>query len=268
MKKILVPMDFSFTSENALSYAIKSHSNEEIIVLHVYNGLYSRTKLYLKPGMPKSEVIYDELALIVAELTGQRNWSERIKIVVREGDILSEIKHAVEEFAIDEVIMGTRDKYDLVDRMLGTVSLAAVKSLALPVYLIPVKAKYNGYNAVLAAIDQRDNYRDITNKVKEWNKKRNTFIKFINIDVDKTSFFKSKDRLIHELLDREPIDSGFEVSVLTRGKVSKSLVEMAHSERLDLIVLFSKKEHILNSVFFKSLSKELILSSDVPLLFL
>ncbi len=268
MKKILVPVDFSYVSENALEYAIKSNPDAHIVVMHVFNGLFSQQNRYLKSWTTKSQAIYEQLVRMIKDVSTSRDWNKNISIEVREGDVLKHIKKVISEFDIDEIYMGTRDKHDIIDKLLGTITLSVVKSVHIPVYVIPRRAAYTQYNGVMVAIDNEQDFQLVAKKMKEWNKTHRSFIKFQNVNNDDTFNLRQTESLVYQLLSDNPHPSPFEVSVVSKGQVSQSLLEIAQDDALDLLVLFSKKESFYNSIFFKSLSKELILNTELPLLFL
>jgi hypothetical protein len=61
MKNILVPIDFNEVSANALKYAYQCYSNDKIYICHVYSGLYSSKRNYIKAGSTKNQIIKEDL---------------------------------------------------------------------------------------------------------------------------------------------------------------------------------------------------------------
>ncbi len=269
MKNILIPVDFTEVSLNAIQYAMDAYPDAQYKVVHATSGLIDLDQpVYLKPGKTQIQVIYEELEEMIKSKFNYDKIPENISIEVKSGAPVVTILKFLED-DIDCVMVGTRDKYDFFDRWIGTISLGIVKGSNKPVYLIPRYAAHNGVKKVMIASDYHLESSTLVRKIKQWNMDHLAFLKFLHIsESEKQDFDKAYETIVNSmLLGKEP-EFGFEVSVLNSKNVSESLLASAYNFGADLLMVLPEKKSFMHSMLFKNLSKELIMKSDIPILFM
>ena len=204
---------------------------------------------------------------IVSEL-GFDTIPDRINIQIKKGEVVSQIKKHISSHTYDAIVMGTRDKYDLLDKVIGTVSLAIVKTSDCPLYLIPRYANYRKYNRVMVAADKHLLNNKVGLRIKEWNKDYNAFVTFMHVSNGKDNYVKSEDILVSELFENGDPSFGFEVTTVQGAKVGKTLLDTAYNIGADLLISMPDKQNFLSALLYKSVTKELIHKSSIPLLFI
>ena len=271
MKRILVPFDFTEVALNAVQYAIDfATENDEIHIVHVHSGLLSiQSPLMLKAGMNYIESIKGEITETIKANLELKEIPEKVIIQALNGDPVHAISKYARKNLLDLAIIGTRDKYDLFDRWIGTISLGLVKSLYIPVYLIPRFAKFDGFSKIMVASDHHLGKPQILHQIKAWNEEHNAFIKFLHVKERVNSLYNDEaEKIVRELYEKENVDFGFEISTINSRKISDSLLASAYNFKADLLIVIAENHNFMHSLLFKSLSKELILKSSIPVLFL
>lgn len=266
--KILVPFDFTKVSINALIYAITSNADSEIIVFHVGSSLIDLDK-GSGDGQENTplKLIENSIKKYLKENLSGHDLSN-VKIKVSTGIPASQIVKESRS-GYDSIVMGSRDKYNLFDKWIGTQSLGVVKQVDIPTYLIPLNAGYNGYSKIVVASDSHLNSPELVNKIKAWNNNSIAFLKFIHVTDNKSDDFKQlSENLIKNIFDNNTPEFGFEFSVIHNNDIKKSLLNSAYNFGADLLISVPKKQNFLNALFYKSLSKEMILEAKIPLLFI
>ncbi len=270
MKKIIIPMDFTEVANNAFRYAYHSFPNAELYIVHANAGIVStRQPIYLQPGKSKDMVLSAELEkqilyeLKVAELP------QNMSIHILQGEVIPSIQKFVAENQIDVMVAGTRDKYDLFDRWIGTFSLGLVKTLDIPTYLIPRYATYKPYQNVLAASDYHVKNTNFLQQIQAWNRPYQAFIKFLHISTNYSDTFEQeKDSIVQSLFEDQAPSFSFEIDAIYNKDITESLLANAYTMGADLLVVMPENRSFLHTLLFKSISKELILKSSIPILFL
>ncbi len=270
MKNILVPMDLSEVSINALKYASKMYTTEDIHILHVQLDVLDPLMPFETPEDWSAEAYYKKVVEDhIKSSLGSDFLDERMNIHIRFGTIVETIKQYALSNHTEVVVMGTKDNYDILENWLGTVSLGVVKTLGLPTYLIPRFSKFKSFKSVVIGSD--DHLRDVSaiRKIINWNEVHKAELKFVHIKENETDdFVEAKDALVQQIfLDQEP-DFSFEVIALPKKNISDSLLAYSHNNNTDLIVLMPDKQSFVGSLFLKSNSKEMIQKSDIPILFI
>ena len=271
MKNICVPVDFTHTAMNALKYAIDKYKGDNISVIYVSPSSLSSVKTE-HSLLGRVSTIQDDLtaelrSVIKLEL-GIKEIPSNVSLLVLKGDVVSEVQGYVRKNDTDVVVMGTRDKYDIFDKLIGTTSLALVKTLNCPVILIPRNATYKAYKKIIVALDTHAISCNIGNKVKEWNDTYNAFVKFLHIVDNDKDFQEETDAVVSELFSGSEPKFGFELSHVESKEIGSTILSSAYNFGADLIISTPGKQNFLSALFFKSVTKELIQKVSIPILFL
>lgn len=124
VKNIMVPVDFSEPSKKAVNYGLSlaSEFDSRLVLAHIApfdTAQYERAKVQL-------------LQLIPPEYRDKLDF----EIIVKAGDVRSELLAAVEEKAIDLVVMGSRGRSYFERMLLGSVTERMLRKLHVPVLTI------------------------------------------------------------------------------------------------------------------------------------
>lgn len=269
MKNVLIPIDFTDVGVNALRYALKAFPKSQVSVLHVKTLPIDINESIADPQILQTEFWEKALKKFIRKELKVDALPSRVAITVLFGPIVSTIKTYSKDTTFDAIIMGTRDKYNFLDRWFGTISESTVKGCELPVYLIPKYATYNGFNQVMIASDDHLTDGTIIQRIADWNKDYKAFIKFLHIQRSKNeSFEKGTKTIVHELFANMNPDFSFEVAAVNDKDISHSLLASAYNMKADLLLVIPEDQNYIQSILFKSISKDLILQSDIPLLFI
>ena len=263
-------MDFTEVAMNAFRYANALFPNDQLYIVHVYSGAVStREPLYLQPGKTKDMVLREELAKQIQREIQVQKLPPRIHIEMLEGEVIDSVRNYVQDKDIEQMVIGTRDKYDFFDRWIGTVSLGLVKTLDIPVYLIPRYAKFDFFDKVMVASDYHLQSKAFVRQISKWNESYNAFVKFLHIQSTvNESFEKEEDTIVDILFEEENVNFSFEVDSIRSNSIVDSLLANAYNFGADLLAVIPDNQNFLQALLFRSISKELILKSTIPLLFL
>jgi len=141
-KKILVPVDFGPSSEEALHVAIDlaKKLGSELTIVHVwevpayaYSGMEFSTIDLLNPARELAQKELD------AKLETLRKEGTVAQGVLRCGRPWYELAAAIEELAPDLVVMGTHGRHGLARALLGSVAEKTVRHSTSPVLTVPSK---------------------------------------------------------------------------------------------------------------------------------
>jgi nucleotide-binding universal stress UspA family protein len=152
MKKILLPIDFSETSNNAFVYALEMAKmlKADLLLLHtfelpvidsqllslnyamIYNTIELANFEHFKDKMPKLHAIADERNLAHISMSH----------ILMDGNLLHAIKEVVKQENIDFVVMGTNGVEGWLDSFLGTNTSAVISDVSVPVLSVPIESKF------------------------------------------------------------------------------------------------------------------------------
>ena len=150
MKNILVPIDFSPCSDNAMRYAlaVAAHSKQSVTALYV---------VYPNDGVNNS--MYDAFFIdnyVQERLEGMKTWVKKfedykvpIRLTCEIGMPISTICQKADETDASMIVMGTTGSTGLSVALLGSVSRGVISNSKVPVMVVPEQSTYRE-NALFA----------------------------------------------------------------------------------------------------------------------
>lgn len=272
MKTIIVPTDFSPVALNALNYALDMATsiNAEIILLNTYQApvAYSDapvspvTTISIDDIRKASQERLEDLQQEVARITGGRM---RVYTEAKLGntvDVLEEICSAVRPFA---VVMGSHGSTGIERLIMGSTTLSVIRHLRFPVIVVPPGTSYKEIRKMGLACDFKDVAETIpAGYIKNIVHEFNAELHVLNINKDGENYD-----------DDAPPESAFLDSLfgnikpnyyfLKRDDVVDGINEFSETHNLDVVIVIPKKHNLLERIFHKSSSKELVTTAHIPI---
>ena len=272
MKKILFPTDFSDAATNAFVHALEFAKivNAELILLHtfeipVYDSQFfpeNYATIYSSIELAKFEMFKDEIPKLRA-IAAERNLSDIvIKHRLMDGDLLYNLKNAVEEDQIDFVIMGTTGVSDWTKFFLGSNTSSVISGVDVPVLCIPVDAKFKKIKTIGFTTRYREKDKKELKKVLKIAKKTNAKVKSLYV---KTSNSDVSDVTIKEW-EKEFAGENVEFLVLPSDEVKETILDFILYKDIDILTTITHKRSFFESIFESSFSKKITKEVSVPVL--
>ena len=155
MRRILVPVDFSPSSENALNFAVQFSKKipSEIVLMHSYEKTGSLYSAYV--GIDK-EFTQQQISEEYAKLKSMEKSieeTEGVNVVVYEyeGPARENILHAVYDKVIDLVIMGTLGNSGTMEQLIGSKTAYVINKCDKPVIAVPFNYNWHAPEKILFA---------------------------------------------------------------------------------------------------------------------
>jgi len=270
MKNVLIPMDFTSISINALKYAIDCFPDSKLFICHVRTGILDTSEsVGISMGLSQADFWAKSIKSFVSKELGLSTFPDTIEVAIDVGAVNVCINSFAEKNDIDCIVMGTRDKYNFVDRWFGTTSLAVIKESDIPVYVIPRYAQFGQHKKIMIASDYNSSDSVFLDKIKSWNKTNKAHLHFLHIqDKPIDDYDETKEKIVQHLFEEANVEFSFEIEVLQEKDISHSILATAYNKAIDLLIVVPEKQNFIQSILLKSVSKDLILQSDIPILFI
>jgi len=272
MNTILVPLDFSEPSENALEFAvgIANDLKANILLLHteqmpiasyelepvaftIQNNIELNTNLLLDRAN-KIKEIYPSI--------GSINYS------VEMGDLKSNITEYIRKKNIDLIVMGITGKTSTLSKVFfGSNAITISRSAKVPVIIVPNKCRYSGIKNIAYACDYREHAEG-----------GNDLIEIKNI----SKIFKALLNVIHiipegHLLTDKEVETDTYIEsqldnikhrsfIFPRKNIVAEILDFIQVQKVDLIVLEQAKHSFFHEIFYPSVTKELAFNSPIPVM--
>lgn len=274
MKKILVPIDFSECSQNALLYA-KNLANTlgfSLDVVHVYTGnLNSNESLTLRPGKTKQESLQERLDEFVNALPeNEKDNSVLTKTKIETEAILAmnvsyKILKLTKNSDIAMVVMGTSGVGNIMNKMLGSISSAVAQRAHCPVMLIPEGLTYKDFKNVLYASNYESADENLIQQVIDFGNVFRATMHFVHIE-DKDNYETIEETIFNKLFEKGDPAFFFNIVNIKNKPVIDGLTQYADENNVDLIVLVNRQRSYLDNLFQLSLTKKMTLDTKYPLM--
>ena len=143
IKRVLVPVDFSGDSLNALAYArgLVKLFNAEVVLVHVIEPIYYAAPADMYMASPNLATIIDEqqrmaaqqLKRIAADLEKK---GHRVRAILKNGSPAQVIIDTARRTGIDMIIMSTHGHTGLAHLFMGSVAEKVVRTATCPVLTV------------------------------------------------------------------------------------------------------------------------------------
>ena len=271
MKTIIIPTDFSPAATNAVNYGVDMALalQASVLLLHVYN-------IPIALGdVPVALLSVDELKKTAEENIGRLKkdlehiTSGKLKIYAetRLGNVTDELEDVCKKVQPFAVVMGTTGVSAIERTLFGSNTLTAIKHLTVPVICVPKGKEYGkGIHKIGLACDFREVVETTpVSEIKEFVKEFHAQLFVLNVDYDNQQFgpdTPEQSALLHTALE----DVHPEYHFITRKDIEDGINEFAETHNLDLVIAMPKKHKLLDGLFRKSSTKQLVFESKIPVM--
>ena len=272
MKKILFPTDFSECATNAFVHALEFAKvvNAELILLHtfeipVYDSQFfpeNYAAIYSSIELAKFEMFKDEIPKL-RTIADERNLGDIvIKHRLMDGDLIYNLKNAVEEDKVDFVIMGSSGETDWTKFFLGSNTSAVISEIQVPVLCIPADTKFKKIKNIGFTTRYREKDKVELRKVLDIAKKTNAKVKSLYV---KTSSSDVSDTTIKEW-EKEFANENIEFLVLPSDEVKETILDFILYKDIDVLTTITHKRSFFEGLFDSSFTKKIAKEVSVPVL--
>ncbi len=269
MKTILVPIDFTLSSKNALIYAlfVNQKIGANVVLFHAYNVPEYATDIPVDiPGQNLKEDVINEL----------NDWKKDcevhfpgMKIVthVSEGTTKAEIIKEEASIKADLLVLGTHNEHGFISIFTSN-SADLVRRAACPVLVIPPDATLRKIERIVFATNYSEN--DFENIYSTINLARMFDAKVTLLHI--TDAGKSRTNQYNELemytghVRNESEYNNISFKLIDAGDTADGINHFVIENNTDLLCVSMRRMSAFKRIFENSLSKNMIYFTHVPLL--
>lgn len=266
MKTILVPTDFSENAEKALDFALAlAHKfNAKLRLIHTYNtsapaGHLGNINRIIKEDREK------EMVAFVKKTKESISFDLDIKGRCRKGYTTELIENEAERIDADLIVMGTLGASNLGKQMMGSTASKVIKNTQFPVLAIPRDTHYTDLNNVVVAIDALTmSVLNTLNPMINIAQKSNLNIELVH--VSNQQVHTDIDPTIKTYLDDLTVP--YHYTKIQSDQIMEPILDFAHEKGNSVLCLVSRNRGWFENLFHSSVSQQVALKSDLPLLIL
>ena len=273
IKKILIPVDFSETSQRAIAHGafMANLYRADLVLVHVIEkhfqqfSVVSRELLFQLPTdlVERIRTQLDEVAENI-----RNEFGVVITAITTEGTICEEIIAAAEAEKVDLIVMGTHGTSGLSEMFLGSNANKVVTLSACPVLTVQSSAERIGFSNLLLPIDNSPHSRQKVNTAIYLAKSYGSSITLLGLveegNQSEASKFKIKLDQTAEFIKKEGVPVVTEMRL--NGNLGKNTLAAARELKSDLIVIMTDQDENFSESFLGSYAQQIVNHSRIPVL--
>ena len=268
VNNILVPMDFSKCSKNALKVAIQLAEKweSELRIMHstfLPSASVGVGDAMVQPVVSTYENYDDPFEELESEFPGLKN----VSYVTKEyhSVVTDAIYTEIEGNKVDLVVMGTKGTHDILEKLIGGITTTVIDFAKVPVLVIPENV--SSFDALKIGISA--DFHQIEpisfNLVKKLADTFGSEVQIFNIgnEDERMDFKHSKSKVLlesyfgdHQLSYHQVLDE----------KASHGIFEYIESHKIDLLVMFPRHHKFWERMFKASETKKVAMKIKIPML--
>lgn len=274
MKKILVPTDFSVAAQDAFLYAqqfAEAMGDATITATHVFMPPMESEYPNMFPPVTelmevREKMLKDFIRANKSTPIGSVATTLKVDTELMIGFPADEIVQASKEY--DLIIMGMTGENDLIDKVLGSVSISVAKRAECPVILAPKKTEFKGLRHMLYASNYESANEKMIDDLVDFNKPFNACVHFVHVaDKNEQDYDITRAGLFEELFEEGEPCFAFEMAEIEAGNITEGLLTYAKDYPIDLMVIVNHQRHnFWDKLFHKSQTKLLAQKAKMPLM--
>ncbi|SDS57959.1 Nucleotide-binding universal stress protein, UspA family [Polaribacter sp. KT25b] len=274
MKKILIPIDFSKNSINAINYALALFKHEfcKFYILNAY-----QEDINLSNAPITKEVINEVIRTAGKDSQLQlkntlkqikklsQNSKHLFKILSANNILVDEADRVVEEKNIDLIVMGTLGKTNNKKLTFGSHTLQVLKYVRCPVLVIPQGYTYKKPNHILFATDYSMPYQQ--RELALLNEVASDYKSTIDILYISDSGSLSVRQEGYKSFIKENLKNTKIHFKITKDKnISNEINKYIEDYETDILVMINRRHSFLENILFKDNIDKISLSIKIPFL--
>ncbi|CAL2060804.1 universal stress protein [Tenacibaculum sp. 190524A05c] len=270
MKRVLVPVDFSNQSENALITAANfaKKFDFELVILHM---LEISNAVVTNNVTTKETIFY--LKLIEKKLNEflDKDYLRDIKItpIIKHYKIFSELNELYEEEKITFVMMGSQGATGFKELFIGSNAQKVIRNSDVPVLVIKNKPMHTFENAIFACDFSEDSI-DAYKKARKFAKRINCKMKMVYVNTPSKSFKSSAEmrEIVREFFEKAGTSAHHikDVQYISDYTIESGIINFAQNHNADIIAMATHGRKGLAHFFDGSITEDVANHSPLPVL--
>jgi nucleotide-binding universal stress UspA family protein len=274
LKHILVPVDFSECSENAIRFAvaIAIRTGAELKLFHSVQVPLQTAEMSAYPISELEKEANERLTEMVAEISAwlEREGFRKLRVYhhVAIGFAAEEIAFSADRNKSDLIVMGTHGTGSIEGLILGSNSTAVIKRVACPVLVVPENADFQGIERIVYASDMHEINAKAIQMLTAFASHFNAelFVLHVltgneNMSPEQANSFKEEfskianyDRITYHIVDSED------------QPVAEVIEQFMDENDIEIVAMITHHRKFFDKLFHPSITKRLAVHAHKPLL--
>ncbi|WP_075342121.1 universal stress protein [Tenacibaculum agarivorans] len=271
MKRILVPVDFSEYSENALKTAAYYARKYQYEIVPVHMLELSSTMIN-NSHTTKETVLYLKMAEKKFNEFLSKDYLNDIKItpVIKHYNVYSELNSLYDEEHIDLVMMGSKGASGFKEFFIGSNAQKVIRHSNVPVLVVKDKPLDNGFRKAIFACDFTDDSIGPYKRIKNFCNRINLQMKLVYVNTPGKNFLSSTEmrNTVRTFFKKANNESDYieDVHYISDYTIEQGITSFAKNYDADLVIMTTHGRNGFSQLFDHSITEDVVNHSPIPVI--
>jgi len=273
MKKILVPIDFTITSENAFVYALEMAKlyKAKLILLHTFElplvdsqvVPINYAEMYESLETANSDSFKNELKKLKTIAKERDADTISINHILKNGELLECIKEVVSQENIDFVVMGTKGASGWLESFIGTNTCSVISDVWVPVLSVSHETQFHKLDTIGFTTRYKEDEIHALNEVLSFAKKMKAKVKCLYV---KTPDSEQRGEAINYWESLFEDEKDLEFFIIPSEDVEATIEDFITHQNIDLLAMVAHRKNFFTRLFTTSTTQKMSQHSKTPIL--
>ncbi|MBL7739398.1 MAG: universal stress protein [Chitinophagaceae bacterium] len=272
MKFIIIPTDFSPAASNAMNYGIKLAKDIEAAIILFHSFQIPLTATEASVMMTEASIdqmkkdAEDSLNSLKEKIEKEHTGTLKVFTQLRIGNTVNELETFSKEFKPFAIVMGSTGHSAIGRVLFGSTTLLAMRHLNSPIIAVPPGTEYKSIKKIGLACDLKHVTGSMpASFIKEIANTLHAELHVLHVDHLNPKYDPEKNEEIYRM---QTLFGDIKLSYhfIDHTDMEEGINEFARDNDLDLVVTIPKKHGLLESIFHKSASKQILFRSKIPVM--
>lgn len=269
MKRILVPTDFSKNAEVATDYALKlaEATGAKVLLCNAYSLPSTSAQMLGNMVEILQKRSQEELTDLKKDLISKYEIdSEKISTHPILGDVLEAMNTMVDKEDVDLIVMGTTGAGSFINKLFGSNAANALRHAKRPVLTIPPNMRFAKPKKICLATDFKMKSSNVLDMMIDIAKLYESHIDVLYVNDDKSDLPEAEQVKKSEEMDGMLQGVSHDFHFVDNNRIEDGINSFVDEHQHEMLCMIIKNYGFLESLFHRSVTKEMAMSGKVPLL--
>jgi nucleotide-binding universal stress UspA family protein len=272
--KILIPIDFSTASRQAMRYAhyLAKHREAELILLHVFDIPVMTADAYVFiPPQEEIDAIKENHIIHLQQFVRRdlqlRNRKENIRYQCVYGNPTDQILEYSKQENVDLIIMGIQGKCIRPNFFMGSTFIHIMNNARIPVIGLHGSTKFSDLNHILFTYDLKEfSSRTLLEPVIQLSRFFKAHISVLNVSNEISDFPLLAEQLKKNELNPSILNADVSFHIIQHKDTIEGIKSFLLDHNIDLICFIPREHGLLSKIFKESTTRKAAFQIDLPLM--
>lgn len=272
IKRILLPTDFSESSHNAYLYGLRlaEDMGANITLFHAYQDTPAETEYMPRTLVEairneKIDFANERFDTYLEEAQHDVGPHVEVEVILESGRAVNQICEVCGRIGADLILMGTRGAASPFEQILGSITHQVIQLAEVPVLAIPAEAVYEPLRVMMYAMGIEEVDFKVLARLKEIADLLGAKVICTHVKKDTDTWARLDLQMLNEIYQMEK-EGEIEFYVTQFHNVMHGLHRFVTEHQVDWLVMTTHESSQIRHLFDPSLTRQMVLYTDVPLL--